>query len=302
MFFLTQRTIKALFARLIQKFQKTIKKIYLDNTKIIVYYKNWDPRVNDPWQVWAAPTDIVVDNMKKFKLNFFWQQLVASNLMINIILIIVAFVLFSTIYRNSIIDMAIRHSESELQVMENNFNNFLSQYKNIADNIYYNKNFTDEALDMLEGKQTSLLKYSQNMNSVLDTIYFSNNIIDTVVYIDNFGNTFSAGIPYFDETAKVSNQFSQKIEKEKGRLVWGYADTKSGGKIVICRNLFIYNDSGKMVDAGKIIIFISEAKIYDFYKDFQSLEDSRFYLLNESTVISSSLRNNSGKNLYTLCK
>lgn len=190
----------------------------------------------------------------------------------------------------------IAYSNNELAVLDDNFTNYLNQFKVLSDSLLMNSQFINIINNQKQGQYEYTTQYTLDLQNTLKDVITSFFNIDTLTFIDTNNITISVGYPYFDEVSVLMNKYKDQMDALNGKIVWGYIDMHKGKKVIICRKINYVDREYQLQNIGYMIILVDEETLYNYYSNLKSVNESNFFIFDSNnTIISSKLRDDVGK-------
>lgn len=235
--------------------------------------------------------------IRKIRFTSFWKQLFVYFLIFIVIPLVTVYAISSFVYKNNITRNTIQYSENELEILEDNFTNYLKQFKTLSDNFFINSQFNNIAASEPQQETEYIRLYTTEMEETLKEMISSFDGVDTLIYIDNDNQAVSVGYPYYNELDTVFEMYRDKMDKADGKVIWGFLDDLKGKKLIVCRKISFIDSSYRTKKLGYIMMIVDERTLYEYYKNLKAINNSIFYVMDqEGTILSSNSRNDTGKN------
>lgn len=225
-----------------------------------------------------------------------WQQIFLCCLFSIIIPVAIVFAVYSYAYITTTVQDASLYSENELEILNDNFTNYLHQFTDVSDNMTLNTQFMDIIARRENGMYEYVHEYITNLQNTLKNIFDNApQKISTLIYIDNAGTSVSVGYPYYGEISNLLAQYKEKMDAGKGQNVWSFLSTQNEHKIVVSKQLNYVNNQYQIQQYGYLFMLIDEETLHGYYKNLKSINGSELYIVNHDNVtISSSARSKTG--------
>lgn len=225
-----------------------------------------------------------------------WQQIFLCCLFSIIIPVTIVFAVYSYAYINTTVQDATLYSENELEILDDNFTNYLHQFTDVADNITLNKQFMDIIAKHNSNMYEYEYEYIVNLQNTLKDIFDNApQKISTLIYIDNAGTSVSVGYPYYGEISNLTAQYKEQTDAGQGRNIWNFLSTQNEHKIVISKQLNYVSSQYQIQKYGYLFMLIDEETLHGYYKNLNSVNGSELYIVSrDNVIISSSTRAKTG--------
>lgn len=225
-----------------------------------------------------------------------WQQIFLCCLFSIIIPVTIVFAVYSYAYINTTVQDATLYSENELEILDDNFTNYLHQFTDVADNITLNRQFMDIIAKHNSNMYEYEYEYIVNLQNTLKDIFDNApQKISTLIYIDNAGTSVSVGYPYYGEISNLAAQYKEQTDAGQGRNIWNFLSTQNEHKIVISKQLNYVSSQYQIQKYGYLFMLIDEETLHGYYKNLNSVNGSELYIVSrDNVIISSSTRAKTG--------
>lgn len=225
-----------------------------------------------------------------------WQQIFLCCLFSIIIPVTIVFAVYSYAYINTTVQDATLYSENELEILDDNFTNYLHQFTDVADNITLNRQFMDIIAKHNSNMYEYEYEYIVNLQNTLKDIFDNApQKISTLIYIDNAGTSVSVGYPYYGEISNLAAQYKEQTDAGQGRNIWNFLSMQNEHKIVISKQLNYVSSQYQIQKYGYLFMLIDEETLHGYYKNLNSVNGSELYIVSrDNVIISSSTRAKTG--------